>query len=252
MSGDLRLVLDLGSMTALPSDRPGPGTDASAGSPNETASMVKGQQMVSVEGATALKTEGLRAPVAFSISGHSSGGAMASAHFFAFSDRVIGMGQLESCAAFGTLADAQAAAGSGGIAALANVKRAKVYAMQGGDVTCPAGQACHCTTQGDTCDTCGCCCAAVAGEFYRTLGADVEFKLVPHAHHGFVTDRGPAELAGCDATVCVPCGDRNRTGGDGMVQECGCDSSGLYPIVALQYSSTTLSHITYHIQSLFF
>jgi hypothetical protein len=174
-------------------------------------------------GAPSLKKTEDSAPVEFSISGHSSGGAMASAHFFAFSDRVIGMGQLESCAAFGTLADAQAAAASGGIAALANIKRAKVYAMQGGDVSCPAGQACHCTTQGDTCDTCGCCCATVAGEFYRTLGADVEIKLVPHAHHGFVTDRGPAELAGCDASVCVPCGDRNRTG-DGMVQECGCDS----------------------------
>ena len=44
-----------GSITALPSDRPGPGlrwTNTSAGSPNETASMVsvKGQQMVSIEG----------------------------------------------------------------------------------------------------------------------------------------------------------------------------------------------------------
>ena len=42
-------------MTALPSDRPGPGlrwTNTSAGSPNETAAMVsvKGQQMVSIEG----------------------------------------------------------------------------------------------------------------------------------------------------------------------------------------------------------
>ena len=47
-------------------------------------------------------------PVQFTISGHSSGGAMASSHFFAFSDRITGMGQLESCATFSKLADAQA------------------------------------------------------------------------------------------------------------------------------------------------
>ena len=123
--------------------------------------------------------------------------------------------------------------------------------MQGGNVTCPTGAPCHCTDPIDTCDTCGvstvhkhspttidlwhrcltvcvcrqCCRAAVAGEFYRSLGADVAFKLVPHAHHGFVTDRVPAELAGCDKSVCVPCGDKNRTA-DGLVQECGYDMAG--------------------------
>lgn len=163
--------------------------------------------------------------VKFSVSGHSSGGAMASQHFFAFSDRIYGMGQLESCAAY-DLNSAKQAAAKGDIAAVSNIAKAQVYAMQGGFLSCPAGRPCKCSVEGDTCDTCGCCCAHTAAGIYTQLGANVSFKLVPHAHHGFVTDRTDLTgLAGCDPTVCVPCGDKNRSG-DGMVQECGYDMAG--------------------------
>ena len=98
---------------------------------------------------------------------------MASQHFFAFSDRIVGLGQLESCSAFGTLAAAQAAAKAGDIASLSHFKASKVYAMQGGFLKCPKSGGCSCAVAGDTCDTCGCCCAAAAGKFYQSLGADV-------------------------------------------------------------------------------
>ena len=141
------------------------------------------------------------AAVNFTVSGHSSGGLMAAQHFMAFSDRIVGMGQIESSADFPNASAAAAAAAAGLIAPIEHLKTARVYAMQGGD------------------DQCAKNAPALAAAFYRSLGADVAFHLTPKAHHGFVTDRTGLD---CDKKVCCGCG------GDchGMVQECGYDMAG--------------------------
>eukprot|EP01047_Picozoa_sp_COSAG01_P076230 COSAG01_NODE_13322_length_1601_cov_2.064581_1_plen_331_part_00 len=137
----------------------------------------------------------------FTVSGHSSGGLMASRHFMAFSDRVVGMGQIESSAAFPNASAAAEAAAAGLIAPVSHLATARVYAMQGGD------------------DQCAKNAPAIAAAFYRSLGANVSFHLTPLAHHGFVTDLNSSD---CNDKVCCGCGGACH----GMVQECGYDMAG--------------------------
>ena len=137
---------------------------------------------------------------------------MASNHFFAYSNRIAGLGQIES----GSYADGrvagnnftfanvsamvsytQASAAAGRIAPLDGVARAPIWVMEGGNDTCarqiPAG----------------------SYAFYRRLTArqsSVVFKVVAGAEHGFVTDRTPT------CASCQPCGTLGA-----MVQECGFD-----------------------------
>ena len=92
------------------------------------------------------------AAVNFTVSGHSSGGLMAAQHFMAFSDRIVGMGQIESSADFPNASAAAAAAAAGLIAPIEHLKTARVYAMQGGD------------------DQCAKNAPALAAAFYRSLG----------------------------------------------------------------------------------
>ena len=148
----------------------------------------------------------------FTVSGHSSGGMMASNHFFAYSGRIAGLGQVES----GSYADgrvvgnnftfanvsamvsyAKASAAAGRIAPLDGVARAPIWVMEGGNDTVarqiPAG----------------------SYAFYRRLTAqqsNVVFKVVAGAEHGFATDRTPS------CASCQPCGTLGA-----MVQECGFD-----------------------------
>jgi pimeloyl-ACP methyl ester carboxylesterase len=113
----------------------------------------------------------------FTVCGHSSGGTMASNHFFAFSDRVLGLGQVESSgyAAGRTVqsdnisqmvAYARSSAKAGLIAPLTNVAQAPIWVMQGGN------------------DTCASTLPATSVAFYRLLTANqsnVVFHLVQHA-----------------------------------------------------------------------
>ena len=46
--------------------------------------------------ATAVAFVGTSSPAQFSLSGHSSGGSIASTHFFAFSDRIVGLGHIQA------------------------------------------------------------------------------------------------------------------------------------------------------------
>jgi hypothetical protein len=147
----------------------------------------------------------------FTVCGHSSGGAMASNHFLAFSDRVVGLGQIESgnyaCERVrndtnvtAMLSYARESAAAGKIAPLALAARAPIYVMEGGN------------------DTCAKTTPATSAAFYRLIAANqsqVAFHIVPHAEHGFVTDLAPS----CPS--CVSCGTLG-----GMVQECGYDMAG--------------------------
>lgn len=127
---------------------------------------------------------------------------MASSHFMAFSDRITGMGQIESAAAWNNVTEMQDAAKAGKIGPLKGFETAKVYAMQGGD------------------DQCAKDAPAAAAKFYKQLGSNVSFHLTPKAHHGFVTDQ--TNITGCDHSVCGSCGGNFH----GMVQECNYDMAG--------------------------
>ena len=159
--------------------------------------------------------------VTFTVAGHSSGGGMASNHLLAFSDRVTGMGQIESGCyaegrveqppAFGTSIQgpfppfnlsgmvnyARRSAAIGRIAPLAGMSRARVWLMQGGNDTV-------CRNLPN-----------LSASFYRKLLPQVVLKIVPGAEHGFVTDQSPT------CASCVPCGTLG-----GMVQLCGFDMAG--------------------------
>ena len=150
----------------------------------------------------------------FTVSGHSSGGMMASNHFFAYSGRIAGLGQVES----GSYADgrvvgnnftfanvsamvsyAKASAAAGRIAPLDGVAHAPIWVMA------PSG--------GN--DTVAKQIPAESYALYRRLTArqsSVVFKVVAGAEHGFVTDRTPT------CASCQPCGTLGA-----MVQECGFD-----------------------------
>jgi len=140
----------------------------------------------------------------FTVSGHSSGGSMASQHFVTFSDRITGLGHIDAapygcsklqnkgckynCACKGDaavarmLTYAQGSADAGRIAPLSHVKAARVWVMSGGADTIVN-------------HTVG----AAAADLYRRMGADVIFHIVPGAEHAFVTDSNSSGVAN-------PCG----------------------------------------------
>lgn len=137
---------------------------------------------------------------AFTVSGHSSGGSMASQHYVAFSDRVTGLGHIDAapygcsklqssnckynCACTDEsavkqmLAYATESAAAGRVAALSHVKDAPVWVMSGGADTIVN-------------HTVG----AAAANLYRAMGADVVFHIVPGAEHAFVTDTNRSGVA---------------------------------------------------------
>ena len=140
----------------------------------------------------------------FTVSGHSSGGSMASQHFVTFSDRITGLGHIDAapygcsklqsegckynCACKGDaavarmLTYAQGSADAGRIAPLSHVRAARVWVMSGGADTIVN-------------HTVG----AAAADLYRRMGADVIFHIVPGAEHAFVTDSNSSGVAN-------PCG----------------------------------------------
>lgn len=144
----------------------------------------------------------------FTVCGHSSGGTMASNHFMAFSDRVLGLGQIESGAyardrtaipanITQMVEYSKQSASAGKIAPLSNVAHKPIWVMEGGN------------------DTIAKQMPANSAAFYRLLAAeqtDVVLEVVPHAQHGFVTDKTPT------CASCAPCGLQGY-----MVQECGYD-----------------------------
>ena len=144
--------------------------------------------------------------VSFTVSGHSSGGSMASQHYLAFSDQISGLGHLDAapygcsklqsssckynCACKGDaavgqmLAYAKESAEAGRIAALSHVRGAKVWVMSGGSDTIVNHTVGH-----------------SAAALYGRMGADVVFHVVPGAEHAFVTDTN-------SSGVCNNCGYR--------------------------------------------
>ena len=158
-------------------------------------------------------------PAHFSLSGHSSGGSIASTHFFAFSDRIVGLGHIQAapygCArvlnesnssAFNDLCHSRAAvermaaiarraARRGLIAPLDNLRK-PVFVYAG------AVDPIVYYTVG-----------AAAADLYRELGADVAYHNHPNASHAFSTDG------------CAPCNPCDYLGPP-FINDCGYDLAG--------------------------
>ena len=140
----------------------------------------------------------------FTVSGHSSGGSMASTHLLAFSDRVVGLGQMQAAAwgcshlinkyecdynqkcanqtATARMLDiAKKRAQQGLIAPLDNLRGIPVMLYAGGRDTIVYAAVVN-----------------ASADFYRGLDASVSLKLIPRAEHAVATDT--------ECPVCDRCG----------------------------------------------
>lgn len=155
----------------------------------------------------------------FTVSGHSSGGSMASQHFFAFSDRIKGLGHFQAapygcsklpvrpaCTTQPELISVEemavyavASALEGRIAPLEGVRERPIYVNSGGQDSVVRALV-----------------NIRAAELYGRFSDRVEAVELPLAQHAFITDDS------CPSSVCSGCG----TLGSPFLNDCGYDMAG--------------------------